>query len=399
MVAFHFVSYNLFSQNISPTNSIVNCAICVPIDWEIISGTPDVSDRFIAAASGSYQSGIPWDNAPLPLPFNNHLNWLSLRDVSSSYPEEIVGTSMSNLISGLSYEVFVYTMTTRSTASPGYSPQYNDYYRYKIGNNAIVDVFDISHDEWQINRFPFTANSDNINIEFYPGNNAINLSNLESVQISVSEDAINAIPIADDNSETTDINTPITFIITDTDYDPDGNIDVSTVDLDPITPGFQNLIVTTEGVWSVDNFGYLTFTPSDGFIGIATLNYTVNDDFTLDGINLSATSNIAFLSVTVLDPCLNFENGEGLKIYQAFSPNGDSFNEYFIIEGIDCYPENEIKVFNRWGKLVFETTNYSNDWNGIANNNEKLPVGVYFYYLRLDNSLRQKTGWVYILKK
>jgi large repetitive protein len=99
-------------------------------------------------------------------------------------------------------------------------------------------------------------------------------------------------PVADNNSASTTEEIATTFNVTDTDSDVDGTIDVSTVDLDISTAGVQNTITTTEGIWTVDNLGNVTFTPAFNFNGDATLSYTVNDN---DG----ATSNEAELTVTV----------------------------------------------------------------------------------------------------
>ena len=40
-------------------------------------------------------------------------------------------------------------------------------------------------------------------------------------------------------------------------------------------------------------------------------------------------------------------------------------NDYFVIEGLENYPDNHIVIFNRWGSQVFETSNYQNDWEGL----------------------------------
>lgn len=78
----------------------------------------------------------------------------------------------------------------------------------------------------------------------------------------------------------------------------------------------------------------------------------------------------------------------------AFSPNGDSMNETFKIDNIDevtCYPSNTVEIYNRWGILVFETTNYnnlSNAFDGTSKGrttikqSDGLPTGTYFYIIK-----------------
>jgi len=58
----------------------------------------------------------------------------------------------------------------------------------------------------------------------------------------------------------------------------------------------------------------------------------------------------------------------------VFSPNGDGFNDFLKIPFLDGYPSNEVLIFNRWGKKVYESKDYNNDWDG-----ENLPSGTYFY--------------------
>ncbi|MFT4532667.1 MAG: CshA-type fibril repeat protein [Saprospiraceae bacterium] len=64
------------------------------------------------------------------------------------------------------------------------------------------------------------------------------------------------------------------------DADPDGNLTLVSVDLDPATPGIQSsLMVAAEGTWSVDGAGNVTFAPEAGFtLDPTTITYTINDN-------------------------------------------------------------------------------------------------------------------------
>ncbi len=56
-----------------------------------------------------------------------------------------------------------------------------------------------------------------------------------------------------------------------------------------------------------------------------------------------------------------------LVIPNAFSPNGDGFNDLWIIENIDFYPQVDLKIFDRWGNLVYITGNAADEpWDGIT---------------------------------
>jgi len=69
---------------------------------------------------------------------------------------------------------------------------------------------------------------------------------------------------------------------------------------------------------------------------------------------------------------------------QFLSPNGDQLNDLWILQNTAQYPELEVKIYNRWGGLVYEAKPYLNDWNGwsIKGSPEgPLPAATYFYYI------------------
>jgi len=67
-------------------------------------------------------------------------------------------------------------------------------------------------------------------------------------------------------------------------------------------------------------------------------------------------------------------------IPNSFTPNGDGFNDLFVIAGLEAFPNAKISIYNRWGNVVFSTTAYQNDWAATDQ-----PDGVYFYILELSN--------------
>src|SRR5690554_5217589 len=84
-------SINSDAQSIPPTNvrsGAMPCAICTPTGWFNFGGTPDMSNATTAAASGTSGGGTPWINGPLPLPPNNHTDWITIRDIGSAGAEE-----------------------------------------------------------------------------------------------------------------------------------------------------------------------------------------------------------------------------------------------------------------------------------------------------------------------
>ena len=82
---------------------------------------------------------------------------------------------------------------------------------------------------------------------------------------------------------------------------------------------------------------------------------------------------------------------------EAFTPNGDGNNDAWVVPGIDNYPNNVVKIYNRWGHVVFETRSYRNNWEGFYNDNrEKLPAGSYMYVIDLGDGAKPIQGWIYL---
>ena len=102
------------------------------------------------------------------------------------------------------------------------------------------------------------------------------------------------------------------------------------------------------------------------------------------------------IDVNVNDGC-SFSNFE---IPNIISPNGDGYNDYFEIKYEGVNEVSLLRIYNRWGELVYETNDISKYWNGTFKG-QGLNPGVYIYYLEglcLDNEAFTKTGNVTILK-
>ena len=121
------------------------------------------------------------------------------------------------------------------------------------------------------------------------------------------------------------------------------------------------------GVASLSDAGLLTYTPAAGECGFT------------DSLRYELCSGQTCSEATVY---LRVRCGL-VEAVGGFSPNGDGVNETFVVSGIEDYPEATVRVFNRWGNRVFEsTTAYANDWDGVWDGN-RLPAGTYFYLVEI----------------
>lgn len=196
--------------------------------------------------------------------------------------------------------------------------------------------------------------------------------------VSVNDLPIGPEPMALPDYSVTQKNTPIGFSIiqNDTIYGVANNL-----------LGLDTVIFSAGPKFGTINYdpltGQITYTPDNDSCGIDTFSYLIRD--------LSGRSDTTTVVVKVL--C------EKIFVYTGLSPNGDMVNDTWIIDGIEAYPNNDIKVYNRWGNLVHHTKGYKNAtawdlrWEG-----KDLPDGTYFYLIDLGDGDAPFQGYLQILR-
>ena len=100
-------------------------------------------------------------------------------------------------------------------------------------------------------------------------------------------------------------------------------------------------------------------------------------------------------TIVLTKPCCE------VNIPSAFSPNGDGLNEYFtpLLEPGQILLS--FKVFDRYGKEVYNNEDMKHGWNGRYKNSEEAPSGVYMYYIKYtcaDGKLYEKKESVTLLR-
>lgn len=85
------------------------------------------------------------------------------------------------------------------------------------------------------------------------------------------------------------------------------------------------------------------------------------------------------------------------SIPNAFSPNGDGINDFWVIKYLEFYPDATIQIFNRYGQPVYLSTGYSQPWDGKFKGTD-LPVGTYYYIINPRNGLNILKGAVTIIR-
>jgi gliding motility-associated-like protein len=130
--------------------------------------------------------------------------------------------------------------------------------------------------------------------------------------------------------------------------------------------------------------------------GVLTINYA--------GISFSGTETFTIEACDLLGNCsqqvFTIDVVSELIIYNAVSPNGDGKNDFFLIQYIDLLPgtqNNRVTIYNRWGDVVFEVSNYNSVDRVFKGENESgkpLPSGIYFYKIEFVSDRKTSTGFL-----
>ncbi|GGI25230.1 CehA/McbA family metallohydrolase [Pedobacter mendelii] len=96
------------------------------------------------------------------------------------------------------------------------------------------------------------------------------------------------------------------------------------------------------------------------------------------------------ISITVIDDYK-------LEASTVVTPNGDGYNDKFIVKNIDYYPNNTIKIFDKAGRILYTKKTYANDWDGTVNGSP-LSEGTYYYIIDLGNGIGTFKGFINIIR-
>ncbi|WP_020529691.1 cadherin domain-containing protein [Flexithrix dorotheae] len=125
------------------------------------------------------------------------------------------------------------------------------------------------------------------------------------------------------------------------------------------------------------------------------LDYEKNPTFFLkirvaNSGNLADTARITIRLIDIIEKT-------ELPVNNYISPNGDGLNDFWEIQNVELYSDYELLIFNDKGELIYQTTNYQNDWAGEYNG-QQLPSGVYFYSLHNDETAISFKGSISLVR-
>ena len=231
--------------------------------------------------------------------------------------------------------------------------------------------------------------------------NAVNYSNCASIAVIKTAQLVD---LNQDGIAQVGENIIYTFVITNTGLVPLTNITLS----DPL-PG----ILVTGGPISlgVGNVDSTSFNATYAVTVQDIINGSISNQATVFGTSpsgiivndLSDSTSNSGNSATITEI-----KGCQIEVFNAVTPNNDGNNDYFYIRGLDCFTENSVEIYNRWGVKVFEIANYDNNlrvFNGYSegrvniSQTDALPNGTYYYilnYKEFNGDTLTKTGFLYL---
>ncbi len=180
----------------------------------------------------------------------------------------------------------------------------------------------------------------------------------------------------------------VTGVGSDNCTDTDGVI-VSVIDTPYVDLGTDTCIFTGEGLVLDAGSGYDNYLWQDGNVSEI---YNVSEP---DIYNVTVTNSCGDASdVITITECPS----SSLWVPDVFTPNGDGKNDLFIPAGTNI-TDFEMYIFDRWGQLIFKTTDINKGWNGTFNN-KTCQEGVYswlIFYTGVNNTRNNKYGHVTLL--
>lgn len=122
-------------------------------------------------------------------------------------------------------------------------------------------------------------------------------------------------------------------------------------------------------------------------------------EYSIDGLNfqnsplfLNAPGGLQTASIREINGCgIDTEDFVVLLAPPFFTPNNDSFNDFWTVKGMNYYPNAELRIFDRYGKFLKELRPTSIGWDGTFNGQE-LPASDYWFVFKMDATAPEKRG-------
>ena len=156
-------------------------------------------------------------------------------------------------------------------------------------------------------------------------------------------------------------------------------------------------------IGSSTSIGGSPTTGSTGSTIVWTPSKYLSDPLIPNPVSTPLSTTVYTVTVTSAQGCVSMDSvivtlHPTIEIPSGITPNGDGKNDFWILSGIELFPDCMVELYNRWGELIFQSPGYSNKWDGTYKG-KVLPVGTYYYIIDLhDPAIPVYTGSVTIMR-
>ncbi len=172
-----------------------------------------------------------------------------------------------------------------------------------------------------------------------------------------------------------------TYTVTVTDANGCTDMDMATVEVNPLP-----VVSITASDTVLHNSGSVTL------IANGANNYSWNTGESINAITVTQSGTYS-VTGTDLNGCVNSdsakvvaENPDIVSVSgNILTPNGDGFNDEFVINNISEYANCDLTIYNSWNDVVYSVKGYQNNWKGTNTGGNILPSGAYYYIIKCDD--------------
>jgi gliding motility-associated-like protein len=124
---------------------------------------------------------------------------------------------------------------------------------------------------------------------------------------------------------------------------------------------------------------------------VLTVRPRVATTYTVSSTNANGCTQSQSFTLNVLDDMAK------IKATNILSPNGDGYNDKWIVDNIDFYPNNEVKIFDKAGRILYNKKGYDNSWDGTLDGHP-LNEGTYYYIIDFGPNRQKFKGFITIVR-
>jgi gliding motility-associated-like protein len=366
------------SGTTSYTDTVSNATTSIALTPTTTNTNATVTVNGVAVASGTASGAIPLSIGP-----NTITTIVVAQDGATTDTYTVVVTRAPGTIATLNN-----LTVSQGTLTPAFATAtiaYTDSVSNAITSITVTPTFTDSTSTITVNGTTVTSGTASAPIALAAGPNTI--TTMVTAQDGVTTDTYTIIVIRAPGSVATLTNLTVSqgtlspaFVTTTVAYADSVENYVTTITVTPtLTDSTATITVNGTAVSSGTASQPIALQPGSNTI---TVVITAQDGITTDTYTITV-----FRGNTM----------SNLDATNVLTPNGDGKNDLWVIKNIDLYPQNNVTVFDKAGRIVYTKRGYNNEWDGTLNGSP-LVQGTYYYVVNLGPNLPSFKGFISIVR-